>query len=147
MCCFFFIGKFPCYPTGKKQNFSSVRHYSKSEGNPVHGQRKQIIHLMVESNELNNQNIQQILHQLMNQQFYSIKSTIPLNQESIDWIIRLPFDHALSMLQILNHIPPTDWQEQVISLRNLPDYEQKRALKINRIHNNDDCYYMEDCRR
>lgn len=146
--CIFFLGKFQDY-TRLKSNGSSLGRYSKAtHDKPLQiTSSKQFMFFSINSDDLDHKNLRSILHQLMDQHFHIRGNNLPLNQESIDWMSRLPVDHAISMLQILSHVPPVDWQEQVVSLRNLPDYEQKRALKINRYNNNVyECSDPTECR-
>ncbi len=147
-CCFFFVGKFQHYINPKSKE-GALRHSSRgySDGSLRHTIEKKLIILPIKGNELDPKNLRTILHQLMDDHFHARGNNLPINQESIEWMARLPSDHAMSMLQILSHTSPVDWQEQVVSLRNLPKYEQQRALKINRYNSNVyDCSDPTECR-
>lgn len=147
VCYLLFFGRFnPAVPS---ENHGIVHgHQSKTfqETKSLRSKKREIIHLFLQKADFDGNHIKEVLHRIMGQHIRVHTHSLPISQESIDWMMRLPYDHAVSMLQILNHTHPVDWQEQVVSLRNLSIHEQKRALKINRYNSNSfECFDKESC--
>lgn len=144
VCGFFFLDKIKCYYTeGPQGGIGKYSNHEKQDA-PLKNSAKRTLKITLQQNEFDGGHVRAVLNQLLDQQLHTPGHSLPISQESIDWISRLPFDHAVSMLHILSHTPSMDWQEQVVSLRNLAPHEQKRALKINRFTaNNGDCIETE----